>query len=145
MAISPEDKQKIMNLWNDGNSATIISKMTGFTRNTIIGFVSRNREIEVVGRIIKTKVEKNQISLPKMPKLKAPTTKLKALEPKVVKKFERYEALSTCQFFLDDDTKCDAPSNGSWCEYHRKVVYVDRSKVVKQNHKAYKIARLFRV
>lgn len=152
MALSPKTQKQIVALWNEGHSASMVAAALHITRNQVIGIVHRNQDNVI--RTRKTVKQAKRVRRPKEPR--PPQQYITRVQPSIAAlppprlpvsytlNEPRYEKKWTCQYFIGSDM-CGKESQGPWCEEHKKVVHVDRSTVVKSNHKAHKIARLFRI
>lgn len=125
-----ELKEELKTLWGR-MSATEIAAMFntkyGFklTRNSIIGVVHRLRikdgyiPRKLPGRKPKPDqpiLRRRPVHEPEVPQVL--TLKLPPAPPP-------FKPTWTCQYFIGDQ-KCGQPSQGSWCEEHKKIVYAPK-------------------
>lgn len=132
--LTPERKalaNNLARLYTDGFSYDMIAKELGVTRNVVAGLVRRlglthrqgfgNKKPKTEkpakpARMVKLPVFKPMPFEPKKPNMREPKPLfLSALEIKD----------GQCRYPVSDRPTlfCGAPASGSWCEYHRKVVF----------------------
>lgn len=83
------------------------------SRSSIIGIIHRTRIKN--GHVPK---QRKRV-LDYAPYLPGPITKSTEADTKTFYKREK-----TCKFILPDNSSCSLPSTGSWCEEHKKIVFV---------------------
>jgi len=148
-AVTPEFRTALTGLWADGITTAQIGLRLGVTKNSVVGFRTRWGLPSRGSPIIRTGPSKpRKPTVPRAPSLKS---QVRIVRPDPPADTRRPEALppaaripnpqprpvvlfpvSTCQWIEGlgpEWTKCDCPTvdHGSWCEAHRRRVFVGRA------------------
>lgn len=125
MLISKEAREKIIALWQEGKTGSEIAAEINSTRNSVIGFINRERKrgIDLRGAAMS----------PRKPRVKPPK-KIVSIFEKRLPAAERGSLLiheltpQSCRFIVSgsgaESMFCGSGIQaGSYCEKHRKICY----------------------
>ena len=136
---SNETERAAVELWDDGKSSSQIAAILWLehklrvTRSAVLGKLHR------IGKMRSTQLKTR--SYPTVRKKPGPPPKL----PVVTWTSNRFERTWECQYIDDQGNKCLAHSVGSWCEYHKGIVYAKREPTLIKRHQMSQAARLLRI
>lgn len=137
-----EERDQIAGLLREGHSALEIAQRMGKTRGGIIGIVHRDPALKAIG----LKGSKGGTQEQGKRKIRGGSVSLNRLKPDAI--FDTYSAGAAtvgrplsmlrarqCRFAVNDAERgqehlfCGAEADGSWCAYHRALVYQPSKKV----------------
>lgn len=134
MALSQEQKDLVIKIWNEGKSAGEIAAHFNATRGTIVGIIYRARErgVDVKVKGVQTKIRVPKEPQDSQPKKQATRAKkmLYLVKPKVpvsertIYTLERGQCKYPTEMSSDNEQLfCGEPTERSYCDKHHRLCH----------------------